>query len=248
MSAYQHPDLVALDEIEDLLEAYAEARLSPSGPLLNRMRRAVMTRAAANEATNALQRRAPAGGGRRGPLFALPRIRIPAAAFALGFAVVLGAGTGAAVLAAPAGSPLFNARIALEQLFLPVELDARLAAHEEHLAARLSEAEAAAARGDSAGLAAALTAFDAEVALAVSEIGEDADRLAHLETMLSKHVAILTALQAKVPEQAAIENALANSQKAIVKVKEKKDKSKTPRTHPPSGPQGNPEGERTQER
>jgi hypothetical protein len=236
MSAYQHPDLVALDEIEDLLEAYAEARLSPSGPLLNRMRRAVMTRAVANEATNALQRRTPADAGPRGPLFAFPRIRIPAAAFALGFAVVLGGGTGAAVLGAPAGSPLFNARVALEQIFLPVEIDARLAAHEQHLAARLAEAESAAARGDSAALAATLAAFDNEVAVAVAEIGNDADRLAHLEAMLAKHVAILTALQAKVPEQAAIENALANSQKAIVKVKEKKDKAKPQPNRGPNRP------------
>ena len=34
MSTYEHPELVALDEVEDILEAYAEARLSPSGPIL----------------------------------------------------------------------------------------------------------------------------------------------------------------------------------------------------------------------
>jgi hypothetical protein len=250
MGAYQHPDLVALDEVEDLLQAYAEVRLSPSGAVLARMRRALIVEAAAASAARELSVRAAAERRPRWKalhlLLVVPRVRIPAAAFALGFAVVLGGGTGAAVLGAPAGSPFYNARVALEQLLLPTEVDARLAAHEEHLAARLADAEAAAARGDAGGLAAALAAFDAEVALAVAEIGDDTDRLAALEVILARHVAVLTALQSKVPAQASIDNALENSQKALGYVKEKAKTGKPPKpadvapTRAPGGPPEDP--------
>jgi hypothetical protein len=133
-------------------------------------------------------------------------------------------GTSAAVFAAPPGSPFYNARVAIETAFLPNDLDARLAAHEQHLEDRLFEAQLAAARGDAEGLDAALAAYQAEVDASVADVGEDASRLAHLEEMLAKHVAVLTALEVKVPEQAAIENALENSQKAIVNIKEKGNK------------------------
>lgn len=230
----EHPSLQALDEIEDLLEAYAEARLSPSSPILARMRRAVLAEAASVAATRAAERRAAerAEAPRR-PLSWLPRLLVPRPVFGAGFAVALTLGIGSAVLAAPPGSPFYNARVALEAAFLPVEIDARLAAHEEHLDARLAEAEAAAARGDAPALSAALAAYDAEVAAALAEVGSDADLLAHLEAMLAKHVDVLTALEAKVPEQASVDKAIENSQKAIGKIKERNGRGRP--SDPPGG-------------
>ncbi|HXG25900.1 MAG TPA: DUF5667 domain-containing protein, partial [Candidatus Binatia bacterium] len=192
---------------------------------------------------------AEAAAAPREPLSWLPRLRLPRAVFAAGFAAVLTVATGAAVLAAPPGSPFFNARLAIEQALLPPvgDLDARLAAHQELLEDRLAEAQAAAARGDTAGLTAALAAYDAEVAQAVNELGTDADGLAHLEAMLAKHVVVLTDLEAKVPSQASVERALENSQKAIEKIKEKKGGGKPAdpgnRPSPPAGaPSGVPTG------
>ena len=46
--------LAALDQVEDLLEAYAEARLAPAGPVLSRMRAHVLAQAAAAAAVQRL--------------------------------------------------------------------------------------------------------------------------------------------------------------------------------------------------
>ena len=44
-------------------------------------------------------------------------------------------------------------------------------------------------------------AYQAEVDAAVADVGDDADRLAHLEAELAKHTAVLQALAATAPEQ-----------------------------------------------
>lgn len=221
MSEYLNAELRHLDEIEDLLEAYAEGRLAPSGPVLARIRANVMVRASAAAALAAAERRAGELEAVPVALWRLPRFHVPRRAVALGLAATMTLGTGAAVLAAPPGSPFYNARMVIEAALLPTQLDARLASHEQHLAARLAEAEAAAASGDPVALAAALTAYATEVEAAVDELGTDPDRLAHLEEVLGKHVAVLAALQAKVPEHASIDRAIESSQKAVEKIKEK---------------------------
>lgn len=248
MRAYEHPELVALDEIEDILEAYAESRLSPTRPVFSRLRAAVLLEAAAVAATRAPETRrtapvkVPAPPGR----FSLPRLtpaHLARPAFALGFAGILAFGTGAAVSAAPPGSPFYNARVALQGIFLPVEIDARLASHEQHLEERLAEAEAAAARGDVAALAAALASFQAQLDEAVADLGDDFDRLSHFQTVLEKHVAKLTALSLRLPTEAArdnaVEHALQASQKAVTKVREQKERSNSRPTAPPR-PDRNP--------
>jgi hypothetical protein len=235
MSEYEHRDLVARDQVEDLLEAYADARLSPSGPVLARMRRHVLTEAAASATATRLA----------GDVLSKARwrpslpVRVPRRAFALVMAATLTLGTGAAVLAAPPGSALYDARVAFEDAFLPTQADARLAAHEEHLANRLADAEAAAASGNAVALVAALAAYQAELDAAVADVGDDAERLAHLEAMLARHVVTLTALQARVPEQASVDNALENSQKAVVRIQEKAHPAGKP-TDAPAGPAGEP--------
>jgi hypothetical protein len=229
MTEHSSRELAALDQVEDLLDAYADARLSPSAPVLARIRRNVLAEAALAAAPvttldtdRSLARR-----------WSLSTFRLPRKAFALAGAAVLTLTMGAAVLAAPAGSPFYNARVALQEAFLPSQADERLAAHEALLAERLVEAQVAAAGGDPAALAAALAAYDAEVNAALNDAGEDEARLAHLEEMLAKHVATLTALEATAPEQAAISNALDNSQKAVEKIRAK---GSHPGGKPPSVP------------
>lgn len=224
MSQYFDRDLAALDQIEDLLEAYADARLSPPGPVLARMRANVLREASRRSALAAIEERRAALEVARGP-WGLPRLQLPRRAIALGMAAALTIGTSAAVLAAPPGSPFYNARVALEVAFLPVQVDQRLASREQHLDDRLAEAEAAAARGDLGGLAAALAAYQAEVDAAVAEVGDDAARLAHLEAELARHTAALQALAATVPEQAAIEHAIDTSQKAATKLKDRGERA-----------------------
>jgi hypothetical protein len=233
MSDYADRELLALDQIEDVLKAYADARLSPTTPVLARMRAAVVAHASANELAAAAQPHLDTDRvtGRR---WALPRFQLPRRAAALGLAATLTLGTSAAVLAAPPGSPLYSARVALENAFLPSDADARLAAHEERIANALADAQIAAATGNPDALVAALGAYQDEVDAAVSDMGDDPDRLAHLEAELGKHVVVLTALEAKLPTQAAIEHAIVTSQKAVDRLKEKG--SHAPKPTPPPHP------------
>ena len=216
---YADFERLANDRVEDLLEAYAQSRLDPTDPVLTRIRANVMAQAAASAAANRVldtPTLAPAK-----PRFAWLQTPLPRRAFALGMAATFALGTGAAVLAAPPGSPFYNARLVIEAALLPTELDARLAAYEAHLDQRLREAEAAAIAGDPNALAAALAAYDADVAAALGAAGDDAELLAHLEEMLAKHTAVLVALEARLPAQASVDKAIANSQKAIQKIKDK---------------------------
>jgi hypothetical protein len=229
-----YDDRAADDRVEELLEAYAEARLTPRGPVLARIRAAVLAEAAA---TAAEQRRLDVLAAR--PRFARPQLQVPRRAFALGFAAVLTMGTAAAVMAAPPGSPFYNARVYIETIALPSQPDSRLAARESHLETRIQEAQAAAARGDGAALAAALAAYQAEMDAAVAELGVDPDLLAHLEAVLNKHVVVLEALEAELPEQASLDKALDASQKAVDKIKAKGKNGGGRPSAPPGGPPGN---------
>jgi Domain of unknown function (DUF5667) len=233
VSAFDTNDSVALDRLEDLLEAYREARLAPPGSVLARIRANVLAQAAAASAATAAASRLrlvePDSSRTRGWL----PPRFARVAFGFGFAAALTLGTSAAVFAAPPGSPFYNARVFIESAFLPTQLDARLVAHEDLLAERLHEAEAAAASGDTVGLAAALAAYQAEVDDATADVGDDPTRLAHLEDVLANHTAVLTALAATLPEQSSIDNAIENSSKAITKLQDKSHPAHP--SHPPQG-------------
>jgi len=240
VTEFHDANLRALDEIEDLLEAYADARLAPASPVLARMRTHVLARAASMAAAQAIDA-AIAATDVKPARWKLPRLQLPRRAFAIGGAMVLTLTTGAAVLAAPPGSPFFYARLSLETAFLPSEADARLASHEQHIREWLAEAQAAATRGDGAALEAALAAYQAEVDSAVAELGDDADRLAHLEAVLNQHVVVLTALEAQLPAQTSIEHAIQSSQKAVANIKDKKSRAGRP-TNIPNGPEEPPAG------
>jgi hypothetical protein len=240
VSAYDDGDLTALNRLEDLLDAYCDTRLMPRGAVLSRIRTTVLAEAASAAATAAATSRlalaAPAKPARW--TFSSPFVRRFAA---LGFAATLTLGTTAAVLAAPPGSPFYNARVYLETALLPTGVDDRVAARERLLAERLAEAQDAAHRNDPVGLAAALAAYRAEVDAATADVGDDATLLAHLEEELARHTAVLTALQAQVPDDAAIDKALDESSKAIDKLQAKGSHTTTHPTHPthpPGGPQG----------
>lgn len=248
MSDFYDPNLQALDQIEDLLEAYADARLAPRGPVLRRMRAAVLAQAAANAA---VQRRVTESGTPRRSRWAVPNLHLPRRAFAFGMAAALTLGTSAAVMAAPPGSPFFNARVMIETAMLPSQSDARLASHEQHLDEWLAQAEAAAARGDVAALEAALAAYQAEVDSVVGDIGDDAARLAHLQEVLAKHVAKLEDLAARLTNETAsnnaVEHAIAANEKAVKKLQDKEKNSGggggRPSPKPDGGnPGGNPGG------
>lgn len=225
-----------LDDIEDLLEAYAEARLSPSGPVLARVRANVMAKVAGSAALAATGRRAGEADAPAASRERLSHVRVPRRAFALGLAATLTLGTGAAVLAAPPGSPLYDVRVAIEAALLPTRADARLASHEQHLEQRIAEALAAAEGGDPVALQAALAAYAAEVEVALNELGSDPDLLARLEAVLGKHVAVLTALEAEVPDQASIDRAIESSRKAVAKIKERGESGAGRSSSVPIGP------------
>lgn len=259
MSAYQHPELRALDQIEDLLEAYAGARLAPAGPALRRMRGAVMAEAKvfARGVTTERRRLERAAAGPR-VAFGLPRPSMRSLArpaFALGFAGLLALGTGTAITTASPGSVLFGARVALEDIFLPVQIDARFASHEQHLDERLAEAQAAAADGDGDALAVALTAYQDEIDETYADVGDDFDRLDHFESVLEKHVATLTELSGRLPvsdapgnggdhARAASATAVTKTRETVAKVKEKKGHADVrPATPPSHAGQGGDAGE-----
>ena len=149
------------------------------------------------------------------------------------------------MLAAPPGSPFYNARLVIETALLPTDIDARVAAYEAHLEQRLREADAAAAAGDTNALAAALAAYEADVTAALGAAGDDAELLAHLEAMLAKHTTVLVALEVRVPAQTSVDKAIANSQKAIQKIKDKAANGGTNEGsggRPPNSPNGPPDG------
>jgi hypothetical protein len=236
-SRYDDNDQNALDRLEDLLDAYADARLTPPGAVLARMRANVMLEASAAAATFAAANRPRLVEPDPRPARRSFIPRFSRLAFTMGFAAMLTLGTSAAVLAAPPGSPFYNARVYLETVFLPSQPEARTAGHEKLLDERIAEAEAAAQRGDTVALAAALAAFQTEVDAATADAGEDVDLLAHLQEMLAKHNAVLTALAQTLPEQSSIEKAIESSSKAITRLQERTHPVRP--THEPQGG-GNP--------
>jgi uncharacterized membrane protein YgcG len=235
VSRFDDNDPGALNRLEDLLDAYSDVRLAPKSAVLARIRANVLAEAAAMSATAAAENRLrlvesrarTSVGSRFGTRFAR-------ASFALGFAALLTLGTSIAVLAAPAGSPFYNARVFIETVMLPIQPEARFEGHEKLLQERFAEAEAAAARGDVDALAAALAAYQAEVDAATADAGTDATWLAHLQDMLAQHTATLTELATTLPEQASIEHAIDASSKAITKIEARQ----RPAAHPTRPPQG----------
>jgi hypothetical protein len=211
------------------LEAYAELRLSPDLATSTRLRarvlavahrRAALSRGDAGLTILPRQDRTAVGvpfsaqaqaqaQARRG---ARPRRRLPrvgavvlAASFAASLAV-------AGVAAARPGGPLYETRLWAETLQLPTDPSARAVAELDRLKARLVEIGEASRAGDSAGVMAALRAYDAIVdeASRSAILTGDEVAAAALQIGVGHNVEVLQALLGTVPAQAdsAISNAL----------------------------------------
>jgi hypothetical protein len=223
-----HDDRYVDDEIEARLRAYADARLSPSPEAVDRMRAAIVARAAGAEALHETERD-PArraglthGDARRlgSPISWFLR---PRRAAALVLAATVAIGSTAAVFGATPGSALYGTRLWLESLSLPASSDARAAAQVGQLAQRLQEAQNAAKGGDPNAVAAALDAYQDEVAAALQDAGEDSDRLARLNAALGIHVVALQTLASSAPAGAApaIDAAIDASHQAVKQIEAK---------------------------
>lgn len=212
------PAVPSIDQVVDLLEAYADARLSPRGAVLARMRRNVIAEMDAKVALLEAERAARLAAAAP-PWWRTIHVPIPRGLAAAGMAALLTFGTSAAVLAAPPGSPFYNARVTLEQAFLPASPADRVAAHQKLLQERLAEAQAAADSGNIAALSAALAAYQSEIDAAVADVGYDPTLLAFLHTALIQQTALLETMAAANPEQAAaIQGALNANENATDKL------------------------------
>lgn len=197
MDNEQVPDRDVEDvELARRLEAYAEARLSPSLSATTRMRAQVM--AAAHRPT--VMRR---------PAWRRPVSALLAACLTLALAV-------GSVAAAQPGGPLYGTRIWAETLTLPTSAAERANAEVRRLQERLAEAAAATASGDTNAANAALEAYGAIVSEAT---GADvsAAATAALDAGIRRNIQVLTILAGRVPEQArdAIAHAIERSTSAV---------------------------------
>lgn len=183
-------------EIERRLEAFARARLSPDPGVSARVRARVMREArlqheAARDAARAaapiplVTRRSTAR-----------RLATPLVAASLWLGIAVGT-----VAAAQAGGPLYPTRLWIEQATLPADGSARATAEIGRLETRLADALTAAARGDTAAVAAALDAYDSIAAEALAGANGKEELEALVATALDRHRAVLTAVAASLDEK-----------------------------------------------
>ena len=208
------------EELEQRLEAYASARLSPRRGSAARIRVALIEEARMRSLATSIGRTRAAGAGRR---------RVAVLLLAATLAV---AGIASVAAASEAGGPLYGARIWLETSGLPPNADARALGRMHQIEARVIDVETAAQSGDQNAVTAALAAYRAAVDTALTEAGNDPDRLTHLRAALGLHVVVLETLAGRVPDPAmdAIDKAIVSSQKAVDKI------DRTKAEHPATGP------------
>jgi len=211
-------------ELGARLEAYAESHLEPDPAATARARAAVMAEANRVLGAGRIAREA-AGPGLLRRLFHRPALAATAAV--LGLAVL----AGGAVAASGPGGPLYSARLWVETLTLPSDPAARAAADLDHLQARLDDATAAAASGNSDAVTAALDAYRQTLADVSALAAGDPTREQHLLAELGKHQAVLEALVSQVPgpAKASIDRAVQRTQDRIDAI-----------TATPGQPGGNP--------
>jgi hypothetical protein len=186
-------------EIEQRLDAFARVRLSPTERASARMRARVMREARLVMAAPTWARTTPAS---------IDHARILRGGLARrGAGLLLAAGltlavAGGAMAASQAGGPLYPTRMWLETVTLPAAGAARTDADILRLESRMEEVIAAARRGDRAGVAAALLAYEEIADEALVAAGGDEAAIERLRVALDRHLAVLLAIAAKVPPQA----------------------------------------------
>jgi hypothetical protein len=241
------------DELDWRLHAYIAARLSPSPESSRRMRNAVMARAADAAAIRAFEaerlalqaaQRRQAHSGLAG--FLRLHTRGGAAAF---LAASVFFGSSVAVLVAAPSSPFYGTRIWLETALLPASADARAAAHVDHLEARVEDAEHALGGGDPNGATTALSAYIAELEIAIKDADGDPAKLAALKSALNAHLLLLEQLEQDAPSgaQNAIHTAINDSRKAAKDIDAGGKPTPAPSPQPtpadPTEPAGPPDGD-----
>jgi hypothetical protein len=208
-------------ELRIRLEAYANARLSPSVEATTRMRTSVMNAAHRRAALIAADP-ALAAADATTTTFAAERSRAasntwrrPVAALMAGF-LTLAILAGTAYAAKP-GGPLYSTRIWIEMANLPADLVARAQAEISRLEARLQEAQQASTERDGPAVEAALSAYSVIVIEAADGSAGNATASAAIAIAVNHHVVILTMLVDSVPAPArsAVQNALSSSTKVL---------------------------------
>jgi Domain of unknown function (DUF5667) len=206
-------------ELAQRLEAYAEARLSPSLSATSRMRTQVMAaahrqaalaQADANRTLLAAADIAARPTAMRRPAWRRPVSALLAACLILALAV-------SSVAAARPGGPLYGARIWVETLTLPTSAAERASAEVRRLNERLAEVDAAMRAGDTNAADAALSAYNAIVSEATAGTNGNAAANATLDTAVRHNIEVLTLLAGSVPDPArdAIEHAIQQSSSAV---------------------------------
>ncbi len=214
------PDSTRHDErtaLEELLRRYADERLSLAPEARERLRRRFVIEAR----RRALGLSALDGDGARqaAPPSGRRWLRRPAAAL-LAASLALAALAGAAAASGP-GGPLYGVRLWAETLTLPADPQGRAQAELERLEARLSEASAAADRGNGAAVRAALEAYRETVASALQAAGNDLGRAERLEIVLERHQVVLDTLAERLPAPAAeaVTETIERNEATIEKIK-----------------------------
>jgi hypothetical protein len=186
-------------EIEQRLDAFARVRLSPTERASARMRARIMREARLVMAAPTWTQTTPAS---------IDHARVLRGGLARrGAGLLLAAGltlavAGGVMAASQAGGPLYPTRMWLETVTLPAAGAARTDADIVRLESRMEEVIAAARRGDRAGVAAALLAYEEIADEALIAAGGDEAAIERLRVALDRHVAVLLAIAAKVPPQA----------------------------------------------
>lgn len=187
-------------EIERRLDAYADARLTPTDDAMARIRANVQAQVdlavdpTAGPSTAATTRAAPTTrvSGRR-------RVWIGLAAASLTLVIL----AGGAVVGARPGGPLYATSLSIEAANLPTQVAERIGAEIDRLERRIAEARSATTGSDAGAADAALTAYASIVTTAGAESSADATARATLADRLNQHVTVLSGLLTTVPPAAA---------------------------------------------
>lgn len=201
------------DELDRTIGRYMRVMLDPTAAETRRVRAAVMEEAWRRRLSTPVAAAAADGRIRhRGPFAAWGGRRV---GVALAFALIAGLTVGSSAFAASrAGGPLYDTRVALEELTLPTDPTARLEAELALAQRRVADMVDAASRGDERAVEAAARAYGSSLADLDSAHGAQAGRAL---AAVRLHQAVLRDVLTQVPTQAqgGIAQALARSTVAI---------------------------------
>ena len=202
------------EELERKIERYARLRLDPSAAQAKRAR-SVLMEAAWRQRLAEPALAAPPARHVRGPFAGWDARRL-GVSFAAAMLAGLMIGT-TAFATSRAGGPFYATRVALEELTLPTDPQARLEAEIGLAQARIAEIADAVARDDSGAVAAAVGAYLSAIDDLDESTGGPADRALGA---IEYHQVVLEGLLARVPEsaRAGIQNAIVRSGAVIVRL------------------------------